>query len=155
MSNKINTTTPQELIDLTINKVETVLTKHFPDFISFGDGRFTITKGSAQVLIIVHEFTATETAIECIAQVVTGANITPELMTFLLRKNVELHFGAFGMLFDNTITFSHCITGINMDEDEFVNTLKAVAVIADYYDDKIVEIAGGKRAQDLYDDLLI
>ena len=145
--------TPQELIDATIEKVQKYLDKIFPDHLSFGNGSFTITRGSSQVMIIVRPFTNNETSVECISQVVTGAKITPELMQFLLRKNAELHFGAFGLYFDNTITFSHAIAGTHLDENELTTTLNAVAIIADHYDDKIVELAGGKRANDLLDDL--
>ena len=145
--------TPQEMIEKTIVDVQAFLDKDFPDHLSFGNGTFTISRGSTQVMIIVRPFTSNETSIECISQVVTGANISPELMNFLLRKNAELHFGAFGLYFDNTITFSHSITGTNLDENELVNTLNAVAIIADHYDDKIMELAGGKRAADLLNDL--
>ena len=145
--------TPQEMIEKTIVEVQAFLDKDFPDHLSFGNGTFTISRGSTQVMIIVRPFTSNETSIECISQVVTGANISPELMNFLLRKNAELHFGAFGLYFDNTITFSHSITGTNLDENELVNTLNAVAIIADHYDDKIMELAGGKRAADLLNDL--
>ncbi|MDC1068469.1 hypothetical protein OAQ99_04850 [Candidatus Kapabacteria bacterium] len=147
--------TPPEMINDTTKKVEKFLEKNFPEHLSFGNGQFTISRGSTQVMILVRPFTNKETSVECISQVVTGANITPELMSFLLRKNAELHFGAFGLYFDNTITFSHTIAGTNLDESELVTTLNAVAVISDHYDDKIVEIAGGKRATDLLDDLSI
>ncbi len=145
--------TPLEMIDKTIGDVQIFLDKDFPDHLSFGNGTFTISRGSTQVMIIVRPFTANETSVECISQVVTGADISPELMNFLLRKNAELHFGAFGLYFDNTVTFSHSIAGTSLDENELINTLNAVAIIADHYDDKIMELAGGKRAADLLDDL--
>lgn len=145
--------TPIDLINATTAKVQSFLEKNFPDHLNFGNGSFTISRGSTQVMIIVRPFTIKETSVECISQVVTGAKITPELMNFLLRKNAELHFGAFGLYFDNTITYSHAIAGTHLDENELLNTLNTVAVISDHYDDKIVEIAGGKRASDLLDDL--
>jgi T3SS (YopN, CesT) and YbjN peptide-binding chaperone 1 len=150
---EIQTDTPLEMIEKTIEDVQAFLDKDFPDHLSFGNGTFTISRGSTQVMIIVRPFTSDETSVECISQVVTGADISSDLMNFLLRKNAELHFGAFGLYFDNTITFSHSITGTNLDENELVNTLNAVAIIADHYDDKIMELAGGKRAADLLNDL--
>lgn len=152
-THEVMVNTPVELINETIAKVQTFLDRNFPEHLSFGNGSFTISRGSTQVMIIVRPFTNRETSVECISQVVTGAKITPELMNFLLRKNAELHFGAFGLYFDNTITYSHAITGTHLDENELLNTLNTVAVIADHYDDKIVEIAGGKRATDLLDDI--
>jgi hypothetical protein len=141
--------TPQELIDNTTADVQKILEKHFPDYLNFENGSFTISRGSSQVMIIVRPFTENETCIECVSNVVTGANITNELMQFLLRKNAELHFGAFGLLFDNTIVFQHTITGTNLNENELRTSINAVAIISDHYDDEIVEMAGGKRAIDL------
>ena len=141
--------TPQELIEETIDNVEALLHKHVPDFIKFGPGRYTISRGSTQVMIIVRPFTKDETAVEFISNVVAGANITEDLMLFLLRKNSELHFGSFGLLFDNTIIFSHTLAGSYLDENELLASLNSVAVIADYYDDIIVDMAGGSRAIDI------
>ena len=138
-----------DIVMKTIDKVSSILTKNFPNHISFGNGTFTITRGSSHIMITVRQFVRNETVIECTAHVVTGATITPVLMKFLLRKNAELHFGSFGLLFDDTITFSHSITGTNLDENELTVTLNSVAFIADYYDDVIVEMAGGKRAADI------
>lgn len=143
--------TPQNLMDDTIEKVSNILKEHFSDYLSFGNGSFTISRGSTQVMIIVRPFTSDETCVECMANVVTGTNITPELMRFLLRKNAELHFGSFGLLFDDTITFSHSIAGTHLDANELITTLNSVAVISDYYDDIIVDLSGGKRAADLVD----
>ena len=109
--------TPYKILEETIQKVTDYLDKFFPEHLSFGSGQFTITQGSTQIMIIVRPFTDQDTCVECISQVVVGAAITPELMKFLLRKNAELHFGAFGLLFDDTITFSHAITGANLDEE--------------------------------------
>jgi hypothetical protein len=141
--------TPQELIDQTISKVESFLKEISPEYVSYDNGSFTINFGSSQVMIIVRPFTENETCVEIVSNVVTGANITPELMKFLLHKNSEIHFGAFGLLFDDTITFQHSITGTNLDKNEFETSLKAVAIISDYYDDEIINMAGGKRAIDL------
>lgn len=144
--------TPQELIDKTINKVESYLKEISSDYVSYGNGSFTINFGSSQVMIIVRPFTENETCVEIMSNVVTGANITPDLMKFLLQKNSEIHFGAFGLLFDDTITFQHSITGTNLDKNEFETSLKAVAIISDHYDDEIIKMAGGKRAIDLIEE---
>lgn len=141
--------TPQELIDDTILKVETYLKEEFPEYISFENGSFTINRGSSQIMVIIRPFTEDDTCVEVIANVVTGAEINNDIMSFLLHKNAELHFGAFGLLFDNTITFHHSITGCNIDKNELITSINAVAIISDYYDDEIVSIAGGKRAADI------
>lgn len=141
--------TPQELIDSTIDCVENILKEKFPEYISFGNGTFTIQRGSTQVMILVRPFTENETCVEAVATVVVDANINPELSKFLLRKNAEIHFGAFGLLFDDTIVFQHTITGTNLDANELYTTINSVAIISDYFDDEIVQIAGGKRFADI------
>lgn len=146
--------TPQELINQTIDKVESYLKEISPDYVSYENGSFTINFGSSQVMIIIRPFTENETCVEIVSNVVTGANITANLMKFLLQKNSEIHFGAFGLLFDDTIIFQHSITGTNLDKNEFETSLKAVAIISDYYDDEIIKMAGGKRAIDLLGDEL-
>jgi hypothetical protein len=145
--------TPSELMESTIDNVSALLNRYYPDHLSFGDGTFTINKGSSQIMIIIRPFTSNETCVECIANVVTGANITTDLMRFLLRKNSELHFGAFGLLFDDTITFSHTIAGSTLDSGELKTALDSVSIISDYYDDIIVDLAGGKRASDIVEDM--
>ena len=142
--------TPQELINSTIAKVESILKENFPDYLSFGDGKYTITRGSSQVMIIVRPFTENESCIEVMSNVITGGVITSEIMKHLLRKNSELHFGGFGLLFDNTIIFQYSIAGTNVDANELTTSINAVALISDYYDDELAQMTGGKRAIDVH-----
>ncbi|MGQ9819133.1 MAG: T3SS (YopN, CesT) and YbjN peptide-binding chaperone 1 [Candidatus Kapaibacteriales bacterium] len=144
--------TPQDLIDKTIADLEKLLDEHFPEHIKF-DGTFTVQRGSSQIMIIVRPFTIDDACIEFYSNVVTGAKITNDLMHFLLRKNAELHFGSFGIIFDNTITFSHSIIASSLNQKTLSLILNSLALICDYYDDIIVNIAGGKRASDLTYDL--
>lgn len=141
--------TPQHLIDETRLNIERILTEAYPDYLVFDDGSFAISKGSTRVIIIVRPFTGEDCVIECVAHVVSGATISSELMKFLLRKNAELHIGGFGILFDDSIIFSHSITGATMDRGELISAIASCAIIADHYDDEIVQMAGGKRASDL------
>ena len=143
--------TPDELIESTLHTVEGLLKQEFPDYLKFTNGSFTICRGSTQVIVTVRPFTNTETVVECMAHVVSGATITTELLHFLLRKNSELHFGGFGLMFDDTITFSHSVSGINLEGSVIRDSINAVAIIADYYDDEIVKMAGGKRAADIFE----
>jgi hypothetical protein len=143
------------LLDNVTQRVKECLDKAYPDYVEYGNHKFTVEHGSTIVMVAIRSFTEDEACIECFAQVVTGCDINPSLMSYLLRKNAELHFGAFGMLFDHTVTFSHSITGSDMNEDEFLNSLKVVALISDYYDDRIVALAGGKRACDMSSDDLL
>ncbi len=112
------------------------------------DGHFIVSEGSALVQAVVRSWHEDDAVVDCFSYVVEGADINHDLTDFLLRKNAELHFGAFGVIFDNTIVFSHAIAGKNMNKTEFEASLKTVAKIADFYDDDIRKIAGGKRAAD-------
>ncbi|GIV54032.1 MAG: hypothetical protein KatS3mg039_0550 [Candidatus Kapaibacterium sp.] len=141
--------TPPELIEATRQRVESILRDAFPEYVPFSNGSFSVSYGSTQVIIVVRPFTETECVVECIAHVVSGAKISEELLRYLLRKNAEIHLGGFGLLFDDTIIFSHSITATNMDRNELVTTITSVAIIADHYDDEIVAMAGGQRAADV------
>jgi hypothetical protein len=141
--------TSELLINATRERVAAVLKAKFPNFIDFGDGSFAVPHGSSSVAVLVRSYTETDTMVELIAQIVSGANVTPDVMHWLLRKNAELHFGAFGLLFDNTIVYTYSIPGVHLDSEELESAITSVAVIADHYDDEIVNMAGGKRASDL------
>jgi len=137
------------IIEATKQRVKSILDEKKVEYITFDNGAITLEFGSTQIMVIVRDFTEDDTIVECMATVVSGATISSELMRFLLRKNAELHFGAFGLLFDDSIIFSHAINGANLDSNELLTALHAVAVIADHYDDEIVEMAGGRRAADV------
>jgi hypothetical protein len=141
--------TSNEMLDETRSQVVRILNDAYPEFMSFGNGVYAVSRGSTRVMIAVRAFTPEECMVEVTAHVVTGASMSPELMKFLLRKNAELHIGGFGLLFDDTIVFSNSITGTHMDRNELITAIAAVAVIADHYDDEIVALAGGKRASDI------
>ncbi len=141
--------TKQEVLQAAIEKVRSMLNQQFPDVVDFEDGSFTLSKGSASVMIIVRPFTEDDAVVECTSHVVTDAQITPEVMEWLLRKNAELHFGAFGLLFDHTIIYSYSLPVKNLDPEELGVMVSAVATIADYYDDELAKMTGGKRALDL------
>ncbi len=135
--------TPSELIDATSAKVKEILEANFPDYIDYENGSFTVQRGSATVLIVVRPFTDKETIVEMVSNLVNGANVTPELMSWLLRKTAELHFGGFGLLFDDTVSYSYALPAGNLDPSELKTAIESVAIIADHYDDEIVAMAGG------------
>ncbi|HOD05119.1 MAG TPA: YbjN domain-containing protein, partial [Anaerolineaceae bacterium] len=82
------------------------------------------------------------------AYVVTGVELTPDLMHFLLRENDRMRFGAFGVDQDNDIFFEHTIVGSTCDMEELKSSVLAVVYTADQYDDQIIQKWGGQRAVD-------
>lgn len=141
--------TPDAIIESTRANVAAILKDRFPQTVDFSDGSYALSYGSSSVGVVVRRYTETDTMVEIMAQVVSGAEITPELLKWLLRKNAELHFGAFGLLFDDTIIYTYSLPGSKLDASELEAAVTSVAVIADHYDDEIVKMAGGKRTSDL------
>jgi hypothetical protein len=83
------------------------------------------------------------------AYVVSGANLIPDLLFFLLRKNASMRFGAFGIDEDGEIVFEHNIVGSTCDKEELNASVIEVMRMADKYDDEIIRKWGGKRAIDI------
>jgi hypothetical protein len=80
--------------------------------------------------------------------VVTGIELTQELLQYLLRENDTMRFGAFGLDSDNDVFFEHTIVGSTADKHELKASVMAVVMTADRYDDIIAERWGGTRAVD-------
>ncbi len=136
----------QEMIDGARLRVQGYLAEVDPDFQEYDSGMFTVQEGSAIVGISFRPWHEGDVAVEFTSQLVSGATINDETMRWLLQKNAELHFGSFGLLFDDTIIYSHTLPAGNLDRKTFTATALTVAAIADHYDDKIVQVAGGTLA---------
>lgn len=112
------------------------------------DDMFIVQRGSAAVHVSVKPLSKDDCIVQALAYVVTGAKIGPKLLTQLLRWNANVPFGAYSLLFDNTIVYSHSIAGANLNANELRTTIGTVAFVADESDDEIRRIAGGMRAVD-------
>lgn len=109
---------------------------------------FGVLVGSAFAQTAIYPMGDDDSVISTRAYVVTGAELTPELMHFLLRENDRMTFGAFGVDEDGDVFFEHTIVGSTCDKTELKTSVSSVVLIADEYDDLIVEKWGGKRAID-------
>lgn len=136
----------QEMIDATKARIREYLSEVDPEFQEYESGMFTVQEGSAVVGITIRPWHDDDVVVEFTSQLVNGAAINGDTMRWLLQKNAELHFGAFGLLFDNTILYSHTIPGGSLNKKTFAATARMAAVIADHYDDEIVGMAGGTLA---------
>jgi hypothetical protein len=89
-----------------------------------------------------------------VAQLARGVEMNPDLAMKLLRLNARMRFGAFGFVTQgDCVTFSHTLLGgTTMDREEILATLRDVALVADEYDDQIVEDAGGQTMQQILED---
>ena len=106
-----------------------------------------ITEGSACVLVEVLPW-EDNAAIDTRSYVVTQVNLQASLLEFLLRENVRLLFGAFGIDSDGDIFLGHTIVGSECDKDELETSVRSILALADDYDDVIVDKWGGQRAVD-------
>lgn len=104
--------------------------------------------GSALVEVLVFPWNIDDAIINTRSYVVVGAELTPDLLRYLLEENAKMIFGAFGVSPDSEILFEHSIVGSTCDLKELEASVKAVMEIADAYDDRIVDRWGGKRALD-------
>lgn len=129
-------------------KLKSFFENNYNDTTFFEDDSFTITKGSTQVMVRADNITEDHVVIDLVSHVVKDANVNDDIKNFLLRANSELKFGGFGLLFDDTIIFQHSILANDFSESNLKSSINAVASVADYYDDILVEKAGGKRALD-------
>ena len=109
---------------------------------------FGLFMGSALVEVRILPWNE-DTVINIRSTVVSGADLTPELLHFLLRQNSQLQFGAFSLSSDDNIQFEHTIVGSTCDVEELQASVFAVLDVADKYDDRIVARWGGDRALDL------
>lgn len=132
-------------------KVKRWITELFGEIAAIDQERplFAIPCGSAVVSVSVNSWSADDAVINTKAFVVTNGNLTPELMYFLLCKNAEMRFGAFGIDGDGEIIFEHNIVGSTCDKEELNASIIHVLTMADKYDDQIIANWGGYRAIDL------
>jgi len=134
----------------TYEKVAKWLTEIFGEFVNKGEKSptFRIVMGSSYVVVMVMDWAKDEAVICSRATVVQGAQLTPELMKYLLEHNSSTVYGAFGIDDDGDITFDHTIYGPTCDKEELRHSVRAVLHTADKFDDEIVSRWGGKRMSD-------
>ena len=139
------------IVDATLQNIRALLKKiygHNAPNVSEVDKSFIITRGSAAVNVSVTMLNSNDCVVQALAYVVKGARITPELLAKLLHLNNSFPFGAFGLLSDDTITYSQRVAGANLDRNELELAIDWVAHVADETDDQIRAVAGGRRAVD-------
>ena len=133
----------------TYEKVSNWLTEIFGKHVQKHDEEpwFKISMGPTWAIVMVKDWCGDDAIICSRSIVVHDAQVTPELMRFLLRENTRLTFGAFGME-DGEITFDHVIYGATCNKEEVRHSVEAVLRSTDKYDDVIISRWGGKRIAD-------
>ena len=115
---------------------------------------YVVKQGSSYVMINVVPWGPDRAIVRCVAQLVKGVQMDPRLALQLLQLNSVLRFGAFAYVKEgDLVLFLHSILGgATLDHDELEATIRDVALIADDWDDKIIERFGGQRMQDLLEE---
>jgi hypothetical protein len=128
--------------------------KKSPAYEKVEDRLYVVKQGSSIVMINVVAWGADKAIVRCIAQLVKGVDLKPELAVQLLEMNAVVRFGAFGYVPEGSIvTFGHSILGgATMEPVELLATIRDVALIADEYDDRIARKFGGQTMLELLEE---
>lgn len=118
------------------------------------DKLYVLKQGSSYVMINVLPWEDNHAIVRCVSQVVQGVRMEPKLALNLLKLNAALRFGAFAYEEEGSLVlFLHSILGgETLDPEELMETVRDVAMVADEWDDKIMDGYGGQRMQDLLED---
>jgi hypothetical protein len=139
-------------VRVTVARIEETLATS-PAFTRIEPRFYVVRQGSAYVHIHVVPWEPERALIRLIAQLAVGVEMTPDLALKLLRRNARLRFGSFGYVEQGScVILTHTLLGgVTLDTDELTSALRDISVLADEFDDRIVEEVGGKRMQDLLD----
>lgn len=118
------------------------------------DRLYVIKQGSTYVMINVVPWEKDRALVRCVAQLVKGVSMDGDLAQQLLQLNAQLRFGAFAYdPIGDLILFIHSILGgETLDKLELLATLTDVALIADEYDDRIIQKYGGQTMRELLEE---
>ena len=121
------------------------------------DRLYVVKQGSSFVMINIVPWGDDRAIVRCVAQLVKGVNMTGGLAMQLLQLNSVLRFGAFAHVKeDNLVLFLHSILGgTHLGPEELTATIRDVALIADDWDDRIIQRFGGQRMQDLLEETAV
>jgi len=107
---------------------------------------FVLRRGSADVHVSVAAL-ADRAVVAVFSWVATGVTPSEELYRYLLTENANFVFGGFGLTTDNTVIYQHSVLGDSIDKEQLRASVRAVAGVADDYDDQITSRFGGSTAK--------
>jgi len=136
-------------------KIEKML-RESPAYRKVEDGLFAIKQGSSMIMIKVHPW-KDRALIRLVAQLVKGVSMECMLAVELLQLNAVLRFGAFAFVPEGqAIVLCHTLLDRDLgDREEFTETIRDFAFVADEYDDRIAARYGGQTMEDLMEESVI
>ena len=140
----------------TCQLIENTLQKS-PAYSRIDDRLYVVKQGSTFVMINVLPWGNDRAVVRCVAQLVRGVKLEPELTKKLLEMNAILRFGAFAYVPEGkVIIFLHSILGgRTLDPEELVATVRDVALVADEYDNRIADKFGGQTMAELLEESVL
>jgi hypothetical protein len=120
------------------------------------DGLYAVKQGSSMIMIKVHPW-KDRALVRLVAQLVKGVTMECMLAVELLQLNAVLRFGAFAFVPEGqAIVLCHTLVDRDLgDRDEFTETIRDFAFVADEYDDRIAARYGGQTMEDLMEESVI
>ena len=139
-------------VKVTVARIEETLAGS-PAFTRVEPCFYVVRQGTAYVYIHVLPWEPDRALVRLVAQLARGVEMTPDLAIKLLGLNARLRFGAFGYVAQGAcVFFGHTLLGgETLDAAEISTAVRDLSMLADDFDDMIVEEAGGQRMQDLID----
>jgi hypothetical protein len=139
-------------VKVTVARIEETLAGS-PAFTRVEPCFYVVRQGTAYVYIHVLPWEPDRALVRLVAQLARGVEMTPDLAIKLLGLNARLRFGAFGYVAQGAcVVFGHTLLGgETLDSAEISTAVRDLSMLADDFDDMIVEEAGGQRMQDLID----
>jgi hypothetical protein len=136
-------------------KIEKML-KDSPAYRKVEDGLYAVKQGSCMIMIKVHPW-KDHSIIRLVAQLVKGVNMECGLAVEMLGLNAVLRFGAFAFVPEGqAIILCHTLLDRDLgDREEFLETIRDFAYVADDYDDRIAARYGGQTMEDLMEESVL
>jgi len=127
-----------------------------PAYRKVEDGLYAVKQGSSMIMIKVHTW-KDHALIRLVAQLVKGVSMECMLAVELLQLNAVLRFGAFAFVPEGqAIVLCHTLLDRDLgDKEEFTQTIRDFAFVADEYDDRIAARYGGQTMEDLMEESVI
>jgi len=107
---------------------------------------FVLRRGSADVHVSVAALEE-QAVVSVFSWVATGVTPSEELYRYLLTENTNFVFGGFALGGDNSVIYQHSVVGDTIDKQQLRASVRAVADVADGYDDQIAGRFGGTTAK--------
>jgi len=127
-----------------------------PAYRKVEDGLYAVKQDTSMIMIKVHPW-KDHSLVRLVAQLVKGVSMECMLAVELLQLNAVLRFGAFAFVPEGqAIVLCHTLLDRDLgDKDEFTQTIRDFAFVADEYDDRIAARYGGQTMEDLMEESVI